>query len=247
MSQSPVGNSGSLFDGQFLTSRTEALFRTDADGDLLQTNGLDRHASPALFLTVGVKATIVRFRAGFPKDVRERVEEHLRRKLDRSWALTGIPASLIDELRVLVSGVSRVLAENHGPLFAFADGVPDVPEARLIEPGDFSLVQDLFPQATPEAVEALQPFLAMVEGGRAVSTCFSARGSALVHEAGVDTMRQFRRRQLGRRVCAAWANAVRRSRAIPVYSTSFDNHASLALARGAGLIPLGVDLHFTVE
>ena len=44
---------------------------------------------------------------------------------------------------------------------------------------------------------------------------------------------------------AAWLDAIRRSGLVPLYSTSWPNTASRALARRLGLTQFGADLHFT--
>jgi hypothetical protein len=44
---------------------------------------------------------------------------------------------------------------------------------------------------------------------------------------------------------AAWAKAVYDMARVPLYSTSWDNEPSRALAKRLGLIQYGVDLHFT--
>ncbi|HZS91689.1 MAG TPA: GNAT family N-acetyltransferase, partial [Chloroflexota bacterium] len=43
-------------------------------------------------------------------------------------------------------------------------------------------------------------------------------------------------------VVAGWARAIRASGRIPLYSTSWDNHASQAVARKLGLVQYGTDL-----
>jgi hypothetical protein len=64
-----------------------------------------------------------------------------------------------------------------------------------------------------------------------VSVCFCARQSAAAAEAGLETAERFRGRGLGPRVTAAWALAIRASGRLPLYSTSWSNEASLAVAR----------------
>jgi predicted GNAT family acetyltransferase len=68
-----------------------------------------------------------------------------------------------------------------------------------------------------------------------VAACYSARSSPIAREAGVWTEEAWRGRSFGTLVVAAWRNEVVRTGAQPLYSTSWDNAASLALARRLGL------------
>jgi len=90
-------------------------------------------------------------------------------------------------------------------------------------------------------LEHRQPCHAVVRDGAAVSLCFSSRTTGDAAEAGLNTVEAFRRRGYATAVTAAWALAVRRSGRIPLYSTSWDNLASRAVARRLGLILYGAD------
>jgi predicted GNAT family acetyltransferase len=81
--------------------------------------------------------------------------------------------------------------------------------------------------------------------GKAVSVCASVRITPAADEAGVDTHRDFRRQGHAARAVVAWARAVREVDRIPLYSTSWQNEASRALAHRLGLIQFGSDLHLT--
>ena len=90
-----------------------------------------------------------------------------------------------------------------------------------------------------------QPFVALLENGRAVSMCATVRTTGRADEAGVDTPPEFRGRGFAGHVVAAWAVAVVRLGRTPLYSTSWENAASQAVARKLGLIQFGADLHIT--
>ncbi|WP_369127476.1 GNAT family N-acetyltransferase [Candidatus Entotheonella palauensis] len=90
-----------------------------------------------------------------------------------------------------------------------------------------------------------QPFFALIRDGCAVSVCGSVRKTSQAHEAGVETAQDFRGRGYAAAVVSAWAHAVRQIGLIPLYSTSWQNMASQAVARKLGLVPYGTDLHMT--
>ena len=81
--------------------------------------------------------------------------------------------------------------------------------------------------------------------GRAVSVCGSVRITPDAHEAGVETSADARGHGFSVAAVAAWARAVRKLGAEPLYSTSWDNAASRAVARKLDLIPYAADYHIT--
>lgn len=90
-----------------------------------------------------------------------------------------------------------------------------------------------------------QPFLAIVEDGRAVSVCRSVRITSNAHEAGVQTLGDYRGKGYGKDVVAGWACAVRALGAIPMYSTTWENAASRAVAAKLQLRLYGVDFQIS--
>lgn len=64
-------------------------------------------------------------------------------------------------------------------------------------------------------------------------------------EAGVETQEPARERGHARRVVAAWAAQVRAAGLRPLYSTWWENSASLALAASLGAVAYAEDFHLT--
>jgi hypothetical protein len=118
---------------------------------------------------------------------------------------------------------------SSGPAFSFPDALPD--------PGDIVFIDDVRPLRrhfrgwVAEEMPSRSPVVAILEDGYAVSVCCCARRSEVAAEAGLETAEAFRGRGLGPRVTAGWALAIRASGRIPLYSTFWDNDASLAVAR----------------
>lgn len=92
-----------------------------------------------------------------------------------------------------------------------------------------------FPDWRGEEIEGRTPIAVIEHDGSAISVCCCARRSDLAAEAGLETAPAFRGRGLAARVTAAWALAVRASGRIPLYSTSWNNAASMAVAHKLGL------------
>ena len=85
----------------------------------------------------------------------------------------------------------------------------------------------------------------MVADGVAVTACSSVRLTPQAAEAGLYTHADYRGRGYAADTVRCWAEAVRASGRIPLYSTSWENLASQAIARKLGAIQYGVDFSIT--
>lgn len=94
-------------------------------------------------------------------------------------------------------------------------------------------------------IEYAQPCVAIVHHEQIVSLCRSVRISCHAHEAGLETLHDFRGQGYAAHVVASWAQAVRRIGAIPLYSTFCDNFSSQRVAAKANLPIYGVN--FTIR
>ena len=121
-----------------------------------------------------------------------------------------------------------------GPAFVFPEAIAQPHGTVFIE--DVRLLDHHFSGWQASEIPERTPIVALVEEGHAVSVCFCARRSDVAAEAGLETAVEYRGRGLGPRVAAAWALAIRASGRIPLYSTSWCNEASLAVARKLRLV-----------
>lgn len=144
----------------------------------------------------------------------------------------------------LLSRVEPVRKTWAGPAFRFPSDLPgDELAARVTS--DNATVLSPYLDAWRDDVVASAPMIVILDGGKDVSICASVRATPQAHEAGVETHPDFRRRGHAARAVSAWAKAVREMDRIPLYSTSWENETSRALADKLGLIQYGVDLHIT--
>ena len=121
-----------------------------------------------------------------------------------------------------------------GPAFTFPEEIARPDDTIFIK--NVRLLEHHFSGWDSSEIPASSPIVALIEDGHAVSVCFCSRRSDVAAEAGVETAIEFRGRGLASRVAAAWALAVRDSGRVPLYSTSWDNTASLAVAQKLGLV-----------
>ena len=139
------------------------------------------------------------------------------------------PPKHIDEYMKMVGGEF-----DAGPAFEFPEQMPLSEEAVLIE--DVERLLRSFNGWTADELRGRSPIMAIVVDGLPISICFCARSSELAAEAGVETALEYRGRGFAGLATAAWAAAIQASGRTPIYSTSWSNVASLAVARKLGLV-----------
>jgi hypothetical protein len=124
-----------------------------------------------------------------------------------------------------------------GPAFIFPDTLPAI--------FGVTMIKDAVPLQKHlngwDHIEGWTPIMAVVEEGHAVSACFSARRSSVAAEAGLNTSEKWRGRGFAAKVTTAWAQAIRDEGLLPVYSTNWTNHESLAVTRKLGLTMVASD------
>ena len=132
-----------------------------------------------------------------------------------------------------------------GPAYRFPSELPaPIVETTRLAYGELHLLGRMGWNVNAEAEQfaAREPYVAVIADGAVVSVCFCARLTDRAAEAGLETLEGYRGRGYGPAVTAAWARAIRASGRIPLYSTSWDNLASQAVAGKLGLVQYATDL-----
>jgi GNAT acetyltransferase len=231
-------------DRELMELQAEALFTRDAAGRMVAVNTPGGGPAPRFFLG--------RTRQGNVWRVRHDVPEATARRLDALAASEPMRDDLRAEPRSMPGLMDALRANGEvrstyaGPAYRFPETLPlPIAEATPITSENLRLLRlldwDRDALAAGE-LAAWEPMLALVQGDVAVSLCFSARLTARAAEAGVNTLEGSRGHGYASIVVTAWAHAIRASGRIPLYSTSWENHASQAVARKLGLVQYGSDL-----
>lgn len=105
---------------------------------------------------------------------------------------------------------------------------------RLLTEKDADLLSACFGEGAEE-IAAAQPYAGYFCGGKIVSICRSVR-KGRGHEAGIETLSEYRRRGCAMSALNVWTSAVLRQGFIPLYSTEPENTASIKLAQKAGYV-----------
>ena len=218
----------------------KTLFVLDGEGRIVSTREPGARRGPLFSLVRGATSCAWAVRADVPINLASELDR-LARNEPPAMDLRHAPlhaeryVSLLEDR--IASGQLAVTKtrQSHGPAFAFPDSLPPSGDAVPID--DERLLEHHFRGwVSGEIAAGCAPMLAIVEEGHPVSICFCARRSEVAAEAGLDTAEAYRGRGYGPRVTAAWARAIRACGRIPLYSTSWTNHASLAVARKLSLV-----------
>lgn len=234
-----------LNDLELMDIQVRALFTHDAESRLLFVNEPEGSDAPAVRLFLG------RTRAGNIWRLRADLPEKLGAELNALCAdeplvnaeINAPPRHLEKYIRLLETGAPPVGKPETGPAFCFAQAVsPSSKSLVAVTEKNAEILRGGFEKLADE-LPAWQPFVALVENDRAVSVCRSVRITSQAHEAGVETLPAFRGNGYAKEVTAEWARRVQAAGAIPMYSTSWENKASQAVARKLHLHCFGVDFH----
>lgn len=220
----------------------ETLFTRNAAGRLLEINEPRGGAAPRVFCGRTAHGHACWFRYDVPADLAselERLSASLPSGLDIEIDAAGAAPFL--QLLSRYGPVEKMWA---GPVFHFPADLPDH-ESVVRVTGDNVQVLTPWLEEWQADVASGVPMLASIVDDRAVSVCCSVRITDAAHEAGVETHSEFRGQGHARAATAAWASEVRRMGAVPLYSTSWKNTRSRALARSLRLVQFGSDFHIT--
>ena len=239
-----------MTDLEWMELHLRCLYQHDGNDRIVRTRQPNGWPSPLFHMGRTRLANLWRFRDDLePAAIRE-----LARLAGREGPLLEghPPPERLQAIRSVLRSAVELVVEWRGPAFRFPV------EIRAPEPGALptvavtaenqSLLEESFADTIPELAER-QPCVAAVDGEQAVSMCYAARPLKVngcepcsAAEAGVETVAAYRGRGLAPRVVAAWGLAVREQGGEPIYSTSWDNKASRAVAHKLGLVFYGEDL-----
>jgi len=230
-----------LDDVWLMNIHVRALFTHDAMSRLLFVNEPDREVIPAprLFLGRTRAGNVWRFRADLSKKLCAELDALCADEPPVGLEVNEPPRHSETFVRLLEE-YAPVQETSSGPAYQFTGyemlskpllAVTDT-NAEVLQGGFEKLIEEL---------PAWQPFVVLMEENRAVSVCRSVRITTEAHEAGVETLPDFRGKGYAGDVVAAWALLARAVGVIPLYSTSWENAASQAVARKLELKCYGAD------
>ncbi len=213
----------------------ETLYRLDAHGRLLCVNEPGNPPAPRFFMGRTPHGNLWRFRHDLPAE--------LVAELDRLCMAEPVGADLVDvpagyvAIHELLEAHAEFEDEWRGPCYLLPETSPATSRTTLITDANVEL---LLPDFAGLA-RSLNDVTVVVEHQRAVAACWCSRSGSQAAEAGVETLPGFQRHGYATAVVGAWAAAIRQQGRMPLYSTSWENQASQAVARRLGGLLYGED------
>lgn len=208
---------------------------------MIGINQFDGGAVPRFHLARSIKGNHCVFRSDVPAETRAAIEQLVECEppLDKPAAAPVYEKDYLD----LLNRDLTVEAIWRGPAYRIKEtDMPPAVKTVAITHANQDLLKPHMLDWLPD-IPHREPFIAAVENNAAVAVCASVRITKEAHEAGVETVAAFRRRGYARGVVSAWAKSVRNKNAVPLYSTSWDNAASQAVAASLKLELIGTDFH----
>jgi hypothetical protein len=220
----------------------EALYTHDDDRRLVAVNEPNGAPAPRFFLGRTIDGTLCRFRRDVASELRQDLEAAVAEELGRGDDVDSpIDPAPYERIIGRHDPVQRTWT---GPAFCFPSELPAAGDAVRVTRDNVAVLERHLQAWIPD-VPLCDPMLVSIVNGDAVSICASVRRTGMAHEAGIETTPAYRRQGHGAQAALAWAHAVRDMGRVPLYSTSWRNEASRAVARKLALVHFGSDMHIT--
>jgi len=218
---------------RLVDAHVRSLYRVAGDGGLVETNEGRPRPAPRVFVGRSADGAVCHTRRGLAPAL----AAELRRLADR---LPPLPDPIEDPavyaaLEAALEADAPVTGRWLGPAFHFVEPPLPVPaDVVEIDSGDHPGFVGPFTDFVAD-LDQHRPFFGIVRAGAVVAGGFSARTTDDAAEAGVNTNVEHRGQGFAATVVNAWRTAVEHAGRTPLYSTSYDNASSRAVARRLGL------------
>jgi len=229
-------------DHALMEIRADILFRYDARGRMASTNEPDSRPAPRLWVGRTTGGHVMRFGEAMPDDLARELAALVEREPVGDSMV--VPPALRAALGAALARHAPIREEGSGPAYRFPASIARPGDAVEVTDATLAVVRDTHPWLYRDLV-AWGPCFAVLRDGVAASICISSRIGARACEAGLFTLPEYRGRGYAVAATAAWGAAVRAAGRVPLYSTSWENVGSQAVAWRLGLRMFGADAHWT--
>lgn len=228
-----------ISDEELITHRIALLFRCDPNGYLLGTNepiADHQQDAPLVYLCWGHNTVV----CGYRDDVSQTIQEAVATLIKHFGHAPPLSdRSLSTAVCAEVNTHQCVRITYEGPAYRFRSMTNVHTDTFSVTPDNVDRLPTL--QDKQEAIAAIQPYVVKLVDGQVAASCCTVRRTGTYLEAGVETVSHYRRHGYGKAVVVDWATKAIEMGCVPLYSTSWDNTASVALAKSIGLIQYGTE------
>lgn len=224
-----------LTDLELMERHVKVLFKHDLENRITLVNEPPFEQAPLISMGVTKYGNVVRYSNTLKEDLIEKLNKVIN---------TNASINLAEIINKL-SMAHQFNDFSIGPAYVFPD-VCDRIHTKTIQVTheNKELLKPYFPY-TFEDFEYKQPCFVIVENNIPVSICCSARKTEQADEASLFTHEEYRGRGYGLEVTTAWAKEVQKQGRLALYSTSWDNFASQAVAKKLKLYQYGTDIQMS--
>jgi hypothetical protein len=224
---------------ELMEMQAKALFTHDNNNFIRNINDLDGGPAPRFFFGRTPEGNVLRFRYDLPIEIIRKLinlinTEPIDYNLQRNTVL-------LEKIKEILQEHQEIQKIFEGPAYKLPRGITFHSNVIKITKDNVHLLKNSFDYMLAE-LRFLEPCYVKFVNGNAVSICFSSRIASNSHEAGVETLPNFRGKGYAAEVVSAWAANIYEMNRIPTYSTSWDNTASQSVARKLKCDLYGVDL-----
>jgi GNAT acetyltransferase len=228
-------------DLELIQMQAQALFVHDKNGRLLRINERN-NLNPAarFFLSRSKSGNLWRTRFDLSPD--------LSAELERLAAAEPVASDLAEPPRYtaeyarLLQEHAPIISTGAGPGYYLPSNQPH--DGVMITSENLALLEAHFDWLLTTLAD-YAPVVAAVVDGKAVAVCFCSRITPTVAEAGLHTDERYRGHGYATKAARGWVTAVCATGRQPLYSTSWTNLASQAIARKLDGVLYGADYTIT--
>jgi len=228
-------------DLELIQMQARALFVHDTSGKLLRINERNNPNPEVRFF-------LSRSKSGNLWRTRYDLSAELSAELERLAAAEPVVSDLTEPPRYAAEYVrllqehAPIIGTGAGPAYYLPSNQPH--DAVMITSENVALLEAHFDWLRTTLAD-YAPVAATIVNGKAVAVCFCSRITPKVAEAGVHTEAIYHGHGYATNAARGWVMAVRATRRQPLYSTSWTNLASQAIARKLGGVLYGADYTIT--
>jgi GNAT acetyltransferase len=219
---------------ELMEIHTKVLFNHNEAGKITYINEPPYNVAPRIYIGSTKQGNVIRYLNQLSEVAIKEFEQ----------VINSDPSINLADIIQVISKDQPLSTVWIGPAFVFPNMSKKSSKVIKINQSNKDYLLPNFPY-TYEELEIKGPCYAIIENNIAVSICCSARQTSKAAEASVYTLEDFRGNGYGVAVSHAWASDIQNQGRFALYSTSWDNYESQAMAQKLKLIQYGTDLHFS--